>query len=257
MDFANLDVMTIAILAIAGLVAGTVNAVAGGGTFFTFSALVFTGIPPVSANATSAVALTPSNLSSVAAYLPEIRVHWRRYAALGVASAIGGYFGAQLLLATPAKAFIALVPWFLGFATLLFAIRPILRKGIDAISHGPGTAGRRMAGIVMQFIVSIYGGYFGAGMGIIMLAALSVAEGDDYHFINAAKNICASLIQIFALISFVSSGIVHWPAGIIAGLGSVIGGYYGVALARRVPQSVMRWFVVAVGALLTARFAFA
>lgn len=257
MDFANLDLVNIAILAFAGLIAGTVNAVAGGGTFFTFSALVFVGIPPVPANATSAVALTPSNLSSVAAYLPEIRVHWRRYAALGVASAIGGYLGAQLLLATPAKAFIALVPWFLGFATLLFAAGPLLRKGIDKISQGPGTPGRRMAGLVMQLIVSVYGGYFGAGMGIIMLAALSVAEGDDYHFINAAKNICASLIQIFALISFLSSGIVQWPAGIVAGVGSVIGGYYGVALARRVPQSVMRWFVVIVGALLTARFALA
>jgi uncharacterized membrane protein YfcA len=92
-------------------------------------------------------------------------------------------------------------------------------------------------------------------MGIIMLAALSVAEGEDYHFINAAKNICASLIQIFALISFLSSGIVQWPAGLVAGVGSVIGGYYGVALARRVPAAVMRWFVVGVGALLTLRFA--
>ena len=257
MDFANLDAMNIAILALAGLIAGTVNAVAGGGTFFTFSALVFTGIPPVAANATSAVALTPSNLSSVAAYLPEIRMHWRRYAALGVASAIGGFLGAQLLLATPAKAFIALVPWFLGFATLLFATGPLLRKAIDAVSHGPGTPGRRLAGLVMQFIVSIYGGYFGAGMGIIMLAALSLAEGDDYHFINAAKNICATLIQIFALISFLSSGIVQWPSGLVAGLGSVIGGYYGVALARRIPQPVMRWFVVTVGALLTLRFALA
>lgn len=255
MDLASFDLTNMVILALAGLVAGTVNAVAGGGTFFTFSALVFTGIPPVAANATSAVALTPSNLSSVAAYLPEIRLHWRRYALLGIASAIGGFLGARLLLATPAQAFIALVPWFLGFATLLFAAGPLLRKGIDAISRGPGTPGRRMAGLVMQFIVSIYGGYFGAGMGIIMLAALSVAEGDDYHFINAAKNICATLIQIFALIYFLQSGIVHWTAGLIAGFGSVIGGYYGVSIARRVPQSVMRWFVVAAGALLTARFA--
>lgn len=257
MDLATLSFANVLILAMAGLIAGTVNAVAGGGTFFTFSALVFVGIPPVPANATSAVALTPSNLSSVVAYLPEIKLHWRRYAALAIASAIGGYLGAQLLLATPAKAFIALVPWFLGFATLLFATGPILRKGIDAISSGPGTPGRRLLGIVLQFIVSIYGGYFGAGMGIIMLAALSVAEGDDYHFINAAKNICATLIQIFALISFVESGIVHWAAGLIAGVGSVVGGYYGVSLARRVPQSVMRWFVVIVGALLTARFALA
>jgi uncharacterized membrane protein YfcA len=131
----------------------------------------------------------------------------------------------------------------------------LLRQAIDRFSHGPGTPVRRIAGIAMQFIVSIYGGYFGAGMGIIMLAALSVAEGEDYHFINAAKNICASLIQIFALISFLSSGIVQWPAGLVAGVGSVIGGYYGVALARRVPAAVMRWFVVGVGALLTLRFA--
>lgn len=244
------------ILIAAGLVAGTVNAMAGGGTFFTFSGLTMAGLPPVAASATSAAILTPSNLASVAAYLPEIRRHGRRYAPLAAASAAGGVLGALLLLVTPASAFKSLVPWFLGFATILFAAGPRLNRVVDRLAAAPGSTHRRRAGIAMQFVVSIYGGYFGAGMGIIMLAALSLAEGDDYHFVNAAKNLCALLIQAGALIPLIVAGIISWwPHFVIAAGAAAIGGWLGVGLARRIPLSVIRATVVVAGAMLTLHFA--
>jgi uncharacterized membrane protein YfcA len=243
------------ILLAAGLTAGTVNAMAGGGTFFTFSGLLATGLPPINANATSAAVLTPSNIASVAAYLPEVRRHARRYLALGVASAAGGLLGALLLLVTPSATFRSLVPWFLGFATILFALGPTLTKAINGFASTPGSPRRRAAGVVMQFVVSIYGGYFGAGMGIIMLAALSLAEGDDYHFINAAKNLCATMIQGFALVPLVLAGLISWwPHFVIATLGAAVGGYFGVALARRIPLRYIRFGVVLAGAFLTLQF---
>ncbi len=244
-----------AILLLAGLTAGTVNAMAGGGTFFTFSGLLATGLPPINATATSAAVLTPSNITSVLGYLPEVRAHARRYVALGLASAAGGLLGALLLLVTPSSTFRALVPWFLGFATVLFALSPTLTKIINRFASAPGSPRRRVAGVMMQFIVSIYGGYFGAGMGIIMLAALSLAEGDDYHFINAAKNICATMIQAFALVPLVIAGLISWwPHFAIATFGAAIGGYYGVALARRIPLKYIRFGVVLAGSLLTLQF---
>ncbi len=246
----------ILILIAAGFTAGAVNAMAGGGTFFTFSGLTMTGLSPVAASATSAAILTPSNLASVAAYRPEIRRYGRRYMLLAAASAAGGVLGALLLLVTPAATFKSLVPWFLGFATILFAAGPVLGRGIDRLASAPGSTARRRAGIVMQFVVSIYGGYFGAGMGIIMLAALSLAEGDDYHFVNAAKNLCALLIQGGALIPLILAGIISWwPHFVIATVAAAIGGWLGVGLARRIPLPVIRATVVVAGTLLTLHFA--
>jgi uncharacterized membrane protein YfcA len=244
-----------ALLCAAGLLAGTVNAVAGGGTFFTFSALVAAGVPPLSANVTSAVALTPANVSSVFAYWPAIRRYARRYAPLAAASTVGGLAGALLLLSTPGAAFKALVPWLLGFATLLFAMAPALLRAINRVAHGPASPLRRRIDALGQFVVAIYGGYFGAGMGIVMLASLSLTEGDDYHFVNAAKNVCALLIQIFALGPLIAAGLVAWPQAVVGMAAAAAGGYWGVALGRRVPPRMIRWFVVLVGVLLTLRFA--
>jgi uncharacterized membrane protein YfcA len=242
---------------VASLAGGTINGIAGGGTFFTFSALIGTGLPPVIANATSAMILTPASFASTFAYLPEIRRYGRRYVPLAIASMIGGLSGALLLLFTPSSSFRTLIPFFLGFATLLFATSPLLLKCINRVASGPGSGKRRLAGIGMQFVVSIYGGYFGAGMGIIMLAALALAEGDDYHFINAAKNLCSLFIQGFALIALITAGIVAWPHAIIGLIGGVCGGYIGVKLARRVPTKFIRWIVVSFGTILTLRFALA
>ena len=249
--------MTIAdtlLLMVAGLAAGAINAVAGGGTFFTFGAFVATGLPPLVANASSAVALTPANLGSVVGYWPEIRRHWPRYRWLAAVSILGGLCGAALLLLTSRDGFKAIVPWCLGFATLLFAAAPAIRRFADRLAAGPPGAGRHRLGVALQFLVSIYGGYFGAGMGIIMLSAMSLAEGDDYHFNNGAKNLNALLIQTFSMLSFIVAGIVSWPHILIATVAAAFGGYFGVELARRVPLIIIRGLVIVTGATLALRF---
>ena len=244
----------ILLLALAGLTAGAINAVAGGGTFFTFAAFTAVGLAPGVANASSAVALTPANLASSFGYLSEIRRHWPRYRWFGLVAMIGGLLGAWLFLHTPSAAFRAIVPWCLAFATLLFACAPALRRMADRLAVNPPGTIRRNLGVVLQFLVSIYGGYFGAGMGIIMLSALTLAEGDDYHFNNAAKNFCTLLIQIFSSCAFILAGIVSWPHVLVATLAAALGGYYGVAIARRAPLRLIRLFVICVGAALALRF---
>lgn len=249
-----MTVADIIVLALAGLTAGTINAVAGGGTFFTFAAFTSLGLSPLVANASSAVALTPANFGSAVGYLPEIRQNWQRYRWLALVSIVGGLAGAALLLNTPGGAFRAIVPWCLAFATLLFALAPVLRRAAQTLAAGPPGSIRRNVGTALQFIVSIYGGYFGAGMGIIMLSALTLAEGDDYHFNNGAKNLCALLIQVFSTLSFIVAGIVSWPHVLVATVAAALGGYYGVGIARRVPQLYIRIFVICVGSALALRF---
>src|ERR671920_424160 len=196
-----MDLSTAALLAASGLAAGLVNAIAGGGTFFTFSALVAAGLPPVVANATSAVAVTPANLSSAWAYRRELAANARRFAALGVVSLLGGLVGAYILTVTNNEAFRQLVPWLLLFATLLFAASPRIVALARAIGRHEGhhpSARAWAAGLAFQFCVSTYGGFFGAGMGIVMLAALAITEGDDFHPINSAEHLCSALIQVIA-----------------------------------------------------------
>lgn len=246
----------IALLAAAGLAAGIVNAVAGGGTFFTFSAMIATGMPAIAANASSAVAVWPGNLSSAFAYRREIRANARHFAALALVSLVGGGVGAALLLLLDDAEFRALVPWLLLAATVLFAASPRLTGFLRARARPPGEGrtGSRWLGGLFQFGVAIYGGFFGAGMGILTLAALSISEGDDFHRINAAKVLFAVLINGMAIILFIASGVVQWPAALVVMVTCVAGGWLGVVVAKRLPVSVVRWFVVSVGSLLTLVF---
>jgi uncharacterized protein len=252
-----MDLSTATLLAASGLAAGLVNAIAGGGTFFTFSALVAAGLPPVVANATSAVAVTPANLASAWAYRKELTANLRRFAALGVVSLLGGLVGAYVLTVTNNEAFRLLVPWLLLFATLLFAASPRIVALAKAIGrsegHHPSTRAWA-AGLVFQFAVSIYGGFFGAGMGIVMLAALAITEGDDFHLINSAKHLCSTLIQLIAVVLFIAAGLVSWRETAIVGAASVIGGYLGVGFGRRLPPAAIRWLVIGVGVALTVYF---
>ena len=252
----HFDLWTLPLLAGSGLAAGLVNAIAGGGTFFTFSALVAAGLPPVAANATSAVAVTPANLSSSWAYRTEIRANARRFGALSLVSLLGGLLGALLLTRTGNGAFRALVPWLMLFATLLFAASPWVVKAAQALGrgHDEPQPGLVASGLLIQFATAVYGGFFGAGMGIVMLAALAITEGDDFHLVNAAKHLCSTLIQLVAVALFVFAGLVSWRETLIVGAASVAGGYWGVAAGRRIPAPAIRWLVIATGALLTAYF---
>ncbi|MGO4570501.1 sulfite exporter TauE/SafE family protein [Microvirga sp. 2TAF3] len=252
-----MDFSTTALLAASGLGAGLVNAIAGGGTFFTFSALIAAGLPPVVANATSAVAVTPANLASAWAYRRELAANLKRFAALGAVSLVGGLLGAYILTVTDNSSFSRLVPWLLLFATLLFAASPQIVALARSIGRAEGkhpSTRAWAAGLAFQFLVSVYGGFFGAGMGIVMLAALAITEGDDFHLINSAKHLCSTLIQLVAVVLFIMAGLVSWRETFIVGAASIVGGYAGVAFGRRLPAPVIRWLVIAVGAILTVYF---
>ena len=252
-----MDLATGALLAASGLAAGLVNAIAGGGTFFTFSALIGAGLPPVIANATSAVAVTPANLASAWAYRRELFRNARRFAVLGVVSLIGGLAGAYILTTTDNSSFRILVPWLLLFATLLFAASPKIVAFARLIGSRGGEGPSRstwLVGLVFQLMVAIYGGFFGAGMGIVMLASLAITEGDDFHLANAAKHLCSTVIQLVAIILFISAGLVAWRETAIVGSTSIIGGYLGVVFGRRLHPLAIRWLVIGVGAALTLYF---
>ncbi|RVV99420.1 sulfite exporter TauE/SafE family protein [Mesobaculum littorinae] len=241
----------------AGTLAGIINAIAGGGTFFTFATLMAIGLPPVAANATSAVSVLPGQIASALAYRREIAALARVLVPLCAISAVGGLFGGWLLLNTDDTTFRGLVPWLLLFATILFAVSPRIPAFMQHIRGGAGMTTNpvpkaTIGALALQGIVAIYGGYFGAGMGIMMLASLSIVFGDRFHDANASKNILAVFMQGFAVILFVFSGLVQWPEAVVITLSSITGGFLGVVVARRVPVPVMRWTVVAVGAALSA-----
>ncbi len=254
-----LSLAQIALLASAGLIAGAVNAIAGGGTFFTFSALIVTGLPPIIANATSSVAITPGNITGALAYHREIRHHGRRFIGLILVSLVGGLLGAALVLLVDNQQFRALVPWFLGFATLLFTLGPRIQAWTRKIrargESDPSARPNRLWGRLFQFCVATYGGFFGAGMGIVMLAGLAITEGEDHHVLTALKNLLAMVIQLVAMVMFVAGGLVSWPHCLAIMAAAMLGGWLGGSIARKLPAKIVRIFVIAVGAALTVVFA--
>jgi uncharacterized protein len=239
--------------AFAALVAGFVNAIAGGGTLLTFPALVAAGLTPLAANATSTVALLPAALSSMLGYRGEL-AGARRWAALfALPSLIGGGVGAVLLLHTSNAAFERIVPWLVLAATALFLLqRPLLRlvRGAGEATLGDEALSARRPSLGLlagQLAVGIYGGYFGAGIGILMLAALGLMGFTNIHRMNGLKNWGGFCINLVAAAGFALSGIVRWPVALGMAAGSVVGGYIGARAAQRVPQQVVRTAVAVVG----------
>ncbi len=243
----------IVVLAVAGFAAGTMNALAGGGTFVTFAALVISGLPTLDANASSAVSLTPANLSSVAAYRSEVRAHFREMVPFMVIGLIGGGVGALLLIWLGDGGFHPMVPWLLLVATLMFAFSRQIRLFVSRWSEGQHTVAKLVAYVVMM-IVAIYGGFFGAGIGIMMLAALSIIASGDYHKANSTKILVAFLIQVVSSALLIAGGLVHWPQALVTIAASSLGGYYGVGFARIIPEKIIRAVVVTIGAGLTIVF---
>jgi uncharacterized protein len=243
----------IALLAAAGFAGSVINALAGGGTFVTFAALVVSGLPTLDANATSAVALTPANLASVAAYRSEVRSHYREMIPFALLGLLGGAGGALLLIWIGDGGFRPLVPWLLLVATLMFAFGERIRAVIEPWSKGKHATAKLVAYSVMG-VVSIYGGFFGAGVGIMMLAALSIVASDDYHKANAIKIVVAFVIQVVSAAVLIAGGLVHWPQALVTIAASILGGYFGVSVARRIPVKIIRAAVVTIGAVLTVIF---
>lgn len=240
------------LLFVASLLAGALNSVAGGGSFLSFPALLFAGVPPVVANATNAIALWPAGIASGIAYRRDLKVPRATLLVLGGASLAGGLAGALLLLKTPEATFVRLLPWLLLAATLLFTFGPRLAKR----ARGDGAAGAAALVVtaLVQVGIAIYGGYFGGGMGILMLAAMSILGMREIHAMNALKAVLGVLINGVAVAAFVASGAVAWGPGIVMIAGGTLGGYAGAAIARRISAAWVRRFVLGVAWSMTAYF---
>lgn len=244
------------LLFIAALVAGALNAVAGGGSFLTVPGLIFTGVLPVTANATSTVALWPGYLGSLGAYRKEVGTERRLAITLGITSLVGGILGALLLLHTSQATFSHLLPFLLLIATILFTISKPLTDHFRR-APAPATAASPRTLVIsagFQLIVAIYGGYFGGGIGILMLAAFSLMGMQNIHAMNALKTLLAMGINGVAVVLFIVAGIVAWPQAIVMLFGAIIGGYGGAAVARKLPSLFIRRFVIVVGFSISAYF---
>lgn len=238
----------------AGMIAGAINSVAGGGTLISFPSLVASGVPAIAANATNTAAMWPGSLSSALAYSRETKPDRALVLALLLPSAIGGLLGAFALVITPPQLFDKVVPFLVLFATVLFAGRGLVDRMAKSATSGEeqvSTLGR-VWGFLFQLFVATYGGYFGAGIGILMLASLSVMGFRDIHRMNALKTILATLINLIAFFFFALRGLVVWHIAILMTVGTIIGGYGGARLARRVDQNLLRAFVVTVGLVVSA-----
>jgi uncharacterized membrane protein YfcA len=242
-----------ALVLLAAAVGGALNAVVGGGSFVAFPALLIAGVPPVSANATTTLALWPGALASTIAYRHDIDEPRTRLAVLAGASLVGGVLGAFALLHTSNTTFVRLVPWLMLLSAALFSAGGRLTARLRDRASGAGT-GMLVGGALVQLLISIYGGYFGGGMGIMMLAAWSAMGMTDIHAMNGLRSLLGTLINGVALVAFVAAGAIAWAPGLLMVAGATASGYFGAALARRVDPRRVRQFVVAVAWAMTAWF---
>jgi len=238
----------------AGALGGAINAVAGGGSFVAFPALLFTGVPPIPANATNTLALWVGTTASGGAYSQRLNLSRRVMIPLVATSIVGGLAGAFLLIKTPAQTFLRILPWLLLGATLLFAFGKHLTGRISAgISHDASNAAVTGASI-FELLVAVYGGYFGGGIGIMNLAMLAAMGMTDIHAMNKLKVWLGGVINGVATITFIATGAILWPQAIVMTAGSILGGYSSAHYAQRLPQAWVRAFVILVGAAMTIYF---
>lgn len=224
------------------------NSVAGGGSFLSFPALVFAGVPAISANATNNAAMWVGTIGSARGYREELREHRALLMPVLSVSIVGSLIGACLLLVTPQTLFLRLVPWLLLFATAVFASsRWLSPTNVREPRHAPWQ-------IAVQFFVAVYGGYFGAGMGIVMLAVLAYSGLPSFNAQNAIKNLLSVSINGVALVPFIIARIVDWRFALPMAALALLGGYFGARFFRRVPQRVARILVVAIGCTMTIVF---
>ena len=231
-----MTIETIVFLFIAGTLGGALNSVAGGGSFIAFPALLFTGVPPIPANATNTIALWTGAAASGGAYRKRLDIPRRVMIPLLAASVSGGIVGAFLLLKTPAHTFMRVLPWLTLGATLLFAFgRKLAGERQSVIGHE--TAAAALVGATaFQFCVAIYGGYFGGGMGIVMLAMLATLGMTDIHAMNALKSVMGFVINGVAVVTFIVARAIYWKPGIVMIAGGIAGGYLGAHYAMKMPQ---------------------
>jgi uncharacterized protein len=239
-------------IALAGLAAGTINTVVGSGTLITFPVLLAFGYAPVAANVSNTIGLVPGSISGAFGYRRELAGQGERAVRLGTASVLGGVTGAALLLLLPASAFEAIVPVFIGLALILIVVQPRLNR---LLADHVGDLGRRgrLVTLLAIFATGVYGGYFGAAQGILLLGILGLALTQDLHRTNALKNVLAGLVNGVAGVFFVLAAHVEWgPAAIIAG-SSILGAQIGARYGRRLPPAALRGLILVVGVAAIVR----
>jgi uncharacterized membrane protein YfcA len=257
-------VLPLVVLSLVSFVAGSVNSVAGGGTLLTFPSLLALHLPSITANATSTVALVPGSFAAFLGYRRGLSTDRADLWWFGVPSLIGGVMGAWLLVRTSPAVFDRLVPWLILGATLLFIAQEPLRKRLARGRDGPEaelteraelkgaplSTGARCVAAVTQLAVAVYGGFFGAGMGIVMLAGMGILGMRDIHTMNRLKNLCAVAVNGVAAVTFIAAGQVRWVHAIVMAVAAVGGGYWGAGVAQRVGPVWARRFIVTVGLAL-------
>lgn len=246
-----MDVTTLVLLFVGGLLGGAISAIAGGGSFLTFPMLLAAGLPPMAANITNWVALMPGNFMALAAYRTELAEMRQDVRAHLLVAFFGGLTGGLLLLSIGEVRFEKTVPWLMLTATLFYA----LGEWLKARLHAWRKPDRPMSGRVMlvfEFILMVYGGFFGAGLGIVLLAALAMAGEASIHKANAKKNLMVAALSLAAMIVFLPSGEVVWLYALPILAGSGLGGYGAIYIVRRIPQHVLRTAVLAWAIVLTA-----
>jgi hypothetical protein len=241
----------LAVAAGAAAVAGAINSAAGGGSFISIPTLVFLGMPPIAANATNTAAMWIGQAGSIRGFREDMVRPTPRFIAGMIVSALGGIAGALLLLHTPVHAFNVIIPWLLLFATLVFALSPAILKlrklagGADDVSW---------ASTLPLFVVAVYGGYFGGGQGLVLLAYFALIGMTDLRKMNALKSVLAFINNGVPVIPFVFAHVLEWDVAVAMCAGATLGGYYGARLVRRVPPLAMRIAIVTIGALTSVAF---
>jgi len=243
-------------LFVAAVLAGAMNSVAGGGSFISFPTLLFTGVPPIPANATSTVALWPGSVASIGAYGKKLPRGARLLVPLTLSSLTGGLLGALILLHTPQATFMRLVPFLFLVATLLFTFGKRLAEwlGGQVKMSGPPSWPAVGGAALVQLFIAVYGGFFGGGIGILMLAMLAMIRMEDIHSMNALKSLLAAAINGAAVVTFIVAGAVFWPQALLMIVGAIVGGFGGASLAQRLDPRLVRGFVIVVGFSMTAYF---
>ncbi|MBN2692591.1 MAG: sulfite exporter TauE/SafE family protein [Burkholderiaceae bacterium] len=246
------DFLTSVLVIAAAFFGAALNAAAGGGSFLTLPALIYAGIPPIAANATGTTALLPGYLASTWGFREDLGPPRAvGMTALLLACLVGGGIGAGLLIATSNHAFRALVPWLLLFATALFAFGPALLR---RMGRQPEHHASRLQALTGLFVVSIYGGYFNGGLGVLLLALLTLIGEVHLNRMNALKNAVSAVLTLFAVGIYAAAGTVRWGWVAVMLPAVLLGGYAGARAARRIPPSVMRWGIVVIGLVMSALF---
>src|SRR6476619_97684 len=251
-----MDLTTTIFLAGTGIVAGIIAAMVGGAAVVIYPALIATGVPPQLAAVSNLASIMPATMLAALSDRSQLPPFDRAFVGLIIASIVGAGLGAALLVVTPERTFAQIVPLLLGFATLLFAFSERISRSLRKRAEGRGHAiAFNVANLKVVLPVSFYGGYFGAGVGILMLGVFSLATGGDYRSANVAKNFVSSLNGLAATLVFATQGVVLWPQTLALAAGTIGGGLVGAYVARIIPRNVIRVLVVVVGATLTIAFA--